>query len=94
MKKIKKVLIVILLISIGILAFYFIPVRITPKVPLTSEDISIKVERTSGNTGPVFKVDKDKNRLKNILKEKYPDKHIEPYYIELIGNLPYGIVND
>ena len=94
MKKIKKVLIVILLISIGILAFYFIPVRITPKVPLTSEDISIKVERTSGNTGPVFKVDKDKNRLKNILKEKYPDKHIEPYYIELIGNLPYGVVND
>ena len=50
------ILIVILLISIGILAFYFIPVRITPKVPLTSEDISIKVERTSGNTGPVFKV--------------------------------------
>ncbi|MDB2091940.1 hypothetical protein [Clostridium paraputrificum] len=94
MKKIKKVLIVILLISIGILAFYFIPVRITPKVPLTSEDISIKVERTSGNTGPVFKVDKDKNKLKNILKEKYPDKDIEPYYIELIGNLPYGVVND
>ena len=44
------------MISIGILAFYFIPIRITPKVSLTSEDISIKVERTSGNTGPVFKV--------------------------------------
>ena len=94
MKKIKKVSIIILLISIGILAFYFIPMRITPKVSLTSEDISIKVERTSGNTGPVFKVGKDKPKLKNILKEKYPDKDIEPYYIELVGNLPYGVVND
>ena len=43
MKKMKKVLIIILLISIGILTFYLIPMRITPKVPLTSEDISIKV---------------------------------------------------
>ena len=68
--------------------------RITPKVPLTSEDISIKVERTSGNTGPVFKVGKDKHKLKNILKEKYPDKDIEPLNIELTGNLPYGVVND
>ena len=94
MKKDKKVLIIILFISIGILAFYLIPMRITPKVPLTSEDISIKVERAGGNTGPVFKVDKDKNKLKEILKEKYPDKDIEPHYIELTGNLPYGVVND
>lgn len=43
MKKDKKVLIIILFISIGILAFYLIPMRITPKVPLTSEDISIKI---------------------------------------------------
>lgn len=94
MKNAKKILIFILLIAIGILAFYLIPMRITPKVPLTSDDISIKVERASGNTGPVFKVGKDKTKLKKILKEKYPDKDIEPYYIELIGNLPYGVVND
>ena len=93
MKKMKKALI-ILLISIGILAFYCIPMRITPKVPLTSEDISIRVEKAGGNTGPVFKVDKDKAKLKKILEEKYPDKDIEPYYIELIGNLPYGVVID
>ena len=94
MKKSKKVLITILFISIGILAFYLIPMRITPKVPLTSEDISIKVERSGGYTGPVFKVGKDKSKLKEILKDKYPDKDIEPYYIELTGNLPYGVVND
>lgn len=94
MKKIRIALATILLISIGILAFYFIPMRITPKVPLTSEDISIKVERSRGNTGPVFIVDKDKAKLKNILNEKYPDKDIEPYYIELIGNLPNGVVID
>ncbi|MDU3523464.1 hypothetical protein [Clostridium sp.] len=94
MKKRKKVLIIILLISIGILTFYLIPMRITPKVPLTSEDISIKVERAGGNTGPVFKVGEDKAKLKKILKEKYPDKDIEPHYIELTGNLPYGVVND
>ena len=94
MKKRKKVLIIILLISIGILTFYLIPMRITPKVPLTSEDISIKVERAGGNTGPVFKVGEDKAKLKKIFKEKYPDKDIEPHYIELTGNLPYGVVND
>lgn len=94
MKKIKIVLSIILLISIGILAFYFIPMRITPKAPLTSEDISIKVERSRGNTGPIFMVDKDKAKLKKILEEKYPDKYIEPYYIELIGNLPNGVVMD
>ncbi len=86
MKKIQKVSISILLISIGILAFYFNPMRIKPKVSLIIVDISIKVERTSGNTGPDFKVGKDKHKLKNILKEKYPDKDIEPYYIELVGN--------
>ena len=94
MKYIEKVLITILLISIGILTFYLIPMRITPKVPLISDDISIKVERAGGNTGPVFKVDEDKIKFKKILKEKYPDKDIEPYYIELIGNLPYWVVND
>ncbi|WP_411167838.1 hypothetical protein ACH36K_11875 [Clostridium sp. MB05] len=94
MKKIKIVLIIMLFISIGVLAFYFIPMSITPKVPLTSEDISIKVERASGNTGPVFKVGEDKAKLKEILKEKYPDKDIDPHYIELRGNLPYGVVND
>ncbi len=92
MKKIIKFL--ILSISIGIITFYLIPMRITPKVPLTNEDISIKVERVGANTGPVFKVDEDKTKLKEILKEKYPDKDIEPYYIELTGNLPYGAVND
>ena len=70
MKKIKIVLSIILLISIGILAFYFIPMRITPKAPLTSEDISIKVERSKGNTGPVFIVDKDKAKLKKILEDR------------------------
>jgi hypothetical protein len=94
MKKIKIVLSIILLISIGVLAFYFIPMRITPKATLTSEDISIKVERSDGNTGPVFIVDKDKDKLKKILEEKYPDKHVEPHYIELRGNLPNGIVID
>ena len=44
MKKIKKVLIVILLISIGILAFYFIPVRITPKVPMSQKMIMIRLK--------------------------------------------------
>ena len=76
MKNMKKVLIIILLIDIGILAFYLTPMRITPKVPLTSEDISIKVEMAGGNTGPVFMVDEDKGKLKKILKEKYPDKDI------------------
>ena len=92
MKKIIKFL--ILSISIGIITFYLIPMRITPKVPLTNEDISIKVERAGGNTGPVFKVGEDKSKLKEILKEKYPDKDIEPHYIELTGNLPYEVVND
>lgn len=94
MKNMKKVLIIILLIDIGILAFYLTPMRITPKVPLTSEDISIKVEMAGGNTGPAFMVDEDKAKLKKILKEKYPDKDIEPHYIELTGNLPYRAVND
>lgn len=94
MKERVKVLTTILLTSIGVLAFYLTPMRITPKIPLASEDISIKVERAGGNTGPVFKVGEDKSKLKKILKEKYPDKDIEPYYIELIGNLPYGVVND
>ncbi|SHJ90267.1 hypothetical protein SAMN05444401_0072 [Clostridium amylolyticum] len=94
MKKVRIFVVIFLLISIGILAFYFIPMRITPRVPLTSEDISIKVERAGGNTGPVFIVDKDKTKLKNILQEKYPDKDIEPYYIELTGNLPNGVVID
>ena len=88
MKKMKKGSIIILLISIGILTFYLIPMRITPKVPLTSEDISIKVERAGGNTGPVFKVAEDKAKLKEILKEKYPDKDIEPLYMEVTGNRP------
>lgn len=92
MKKIIKILIISIII--GIFAYYLIPMRITPKVSLTSEDISIKVERAGGNTGPVFKVGEDKAKLKEILKEKYPDKDIEPYYIELTGNLPYAVVND
>lgn len=94
MRKIKGVLICTLIISIVVLGFYLIPMRITEKVPLTSEDISIKVERSRGNTGPAFLVDEDKKKLKKILKEKYPDKDIEPHYIELKGNLPYGVVND
>ena len=94
MKKMKKVLTIILMIDIGVLTFYLTPMRITPKVPLTSEDISIKVEMAGGNTGPVFMADEDKSKLKKILKDKYPDKDIEPYYIELTGNLPYGVVND
>lgn len=36
----------------------------------------------------------DKGKLKKILKEKYPDKDIEPRYIELRGNLPRGVVID
>lgn len=93
MKRIKQVLICTLSISIVVLGFYLIPMRITKNVPLTSEDISIKVER-AGNTGPAFLVDEDKDKLKKILQEKYPEKDIEPHYIELKGNLPYGAVND
>ena len=95
MKKMKKELIIILLLDIGIIAFFLTPMRITPKVPLTSEDISIKVENAGVNSGPGFKVgEEDKDKLKEILKEKYPDKDIEPHYLQLKGNLPYGVVND
>ena len=83
----KKFWNIMLLISVLVLIFYFVPMRITPVVPLTDKDISIEVER-GGNTGPIYIVKKDRDKLKKILEEKYPDMYIEPYNIELIGNVP------
>ena len=59
----KKFWNIMLLISVLVLIFYFVPMRITPVVPLTDKDISIEVER-GGNTGPIYIVKKDRDKLK------------------------------
>lgn len=91
MNKIKKVIIIALLLCTILTLYFFTPRRITPKENLSEDDIKIKVH-LQVTTGPLYYLDKDKDKLWNTIKDTYPDAN--PKYIELTGNTPNYAVKD
>lgn len=91
MKQPKRLIIIVLLLSVAIALYFFIPTRITPKEKLSQDDIKIKVH-LQVTTGPLYYLKNDKNKLWNTIKDTYPDAN--PKYIQLTGNIPNFAVND
>ena len=79
--------------------------RVTPKVPLEKDDFKLHVEKEAV-TGPQYYVRKkeDKDKLKKIIQERYPNEKLNSQYInfeddssyviDIKGNLPYRCVDD
>lgn len=91
MKQPKRFIIIVLILSIAITLYPFIPTRITPKEKLSQDDIKIRVH-LQVTTGPLYYLKYDKDKLWNTIKDSYPDAN--PKYIELTGNTPNFAVND
>lgn len=105
MKTIKRNLMIIFFISIPMVLFYLVPIRVTPKVPLEKDDFKLEI-RKEAVTGSQYYVEKEKEKakLKKIIQERYPNEKVNSTYIDfevnssyridLKGNLPYKIVDD
>ena len=91
MKKIKRVIIAFLLLSILITIYCFTPTRITPKKTLSENDIKIRVH-LQVTTGPLYFLKEDQDKVWEIIKDTYPNSN--PRYIGITGNTPNHAVND
>ncbi|MDV4149445.1 hypothetical protein R0131_01210 [Clostridium sp. AL.422] len=91
MKKIKRVIITFLVLSILIAIYCFTPTRITPKETLSENDIKIRVH-LQVTTGPLYFLKEDKDKVWDIIKDTYPNSN--PRYIKITGNTPNHAVND
>ncbi|VYT94302.1 hypothetical protein [Clostridium tertium] len=91
MKQPKRVIIIVLLLSIATTLYFYIPTRITPKQKLSLDDIKIKVH-LQVITGPLYYLKYDKDKLWSTIKDSYPDAN--PKYIKITGNTPNFAVND
>lgn len=94
MKKIRsrtKVLIFVIVYML-IVTYGLYPIRVNETVPLSSDDIKVKVLHDNWDSGLVHRVEEGEDILKESIKGEYPN--INTKYIELKGADPYIAVAD